>query len=79
MSEVAGKRPRDGRLRLALRLATMIRTGTLTVVLPDGSSHRVAKSPEPSATIIIKDPRAAAWGWPRPIWTGCGTARKSAA
>jgi cyclopropane-fatty-acyl-phospholipid synthase len=58
MSEVAGKRPRDGRLRLALRLATMIRTGTLTVVLPDGSSHRVAKSPEPSATIIIKDPRA---------------------
>jgi 2-polyprenyl-3-methyl-5-hydroxy-6-metoxy-1,4-benzoquinol methylase len=58
MTDLAGPRPRDGRLRLALRLAKMIRTGTLTVVLPDGSSHRVVKSPEPSATIVIKDPRA---------------------
>jgi cyclopropane-fatty-acyl-phospholipid synthase len=58
MDDIAEPRPRDGRLRLALRLAKMIRTGTLTVVLPDGTSHRVAKSPEPSATIIIKDPRA---------------------
>ncbi len=58
IGETAGPRPRDGRLRLALRLAKMIRTGTLTVVLPDGSSHRVVKSPEPSATIVIKDPRA---------------------
>jgi cyclopropane-fatty-acyl-phospholipid synthase len=58
MSDLAAPRPRDGRLRLALRAAQMIRTGTLTVVLPDGTAHRVVKSPEPSATIIIKDPRA---------------------
>jgi cyclopropane-fatty-acyl-phospholipid synthase len=55
---LASARPRDHRLRLALRLAQMIRTGTLTVVLPDGSAHRVVKSAEPSATIVIKDPRA---------------------
>ncbi len=58
MTDLSAPRPRDGRLRLALRAAQMIRTGTLTVVLPDGTAHRVVKSPEPSATIIIKDPRA---------------------
>jgi cyclopropane-fatty-acyl-phospholipid synthase len=58
MSDLAAPRPRDGRLRLALRAAQMIRTGTLTVVLPDGTAHRVVKSAEPSATIVIRDPRA---------------------
>jgi cyclopropane-fatty-acyl-phospholipid synthase len=58
ISDLSAPRPRDGRLRLALRAAQMIRTGTLTVVLPDGTAHRVVKSPEPSATIVIKDPRA---------------------
>ena len=58
MSDMAAPRPRDGRLRLAIRLAQLIRAGTLTVVLPDGGSHRVARSPEPLATIVIRDPRA---------------------
>jgi cyclopropane-fatty-acyl-phospholipid synthase len=58
MTDLSAPRPRDGRLRLALRAAQMIRTGTLTVVLPDGTAHRVVKSAEPSATIVIKDPRA---------------------
>ncbi len=50
--------PRDRRLRLALRLAHMIRVGTLTVVMPDGSAHRVARSPFPVATVALKDARA---------------------
>jgi cyclopropane-fatty-acyl-phospholipid synthase len=51
--------PRDRRLRLALRMAAMIRVGQITVILPDGSTHRVAVTAEPAATMIIKDPRAA--------------------
>jgi cyclopropane-fatty-acyl-phospholipid synthase len=50
--------PRDRRLRLALRMAAMIKVGQITVILPDGSTHRVAVTPEPAATMIIKDPRA---------------------
>ena len=50
--------PRDRRLRLGLRLAEMIRVGTLTVVLPDGSPHRVVRTAEPAATLIVKHPRA---------------------
>lgn len=51
--------PRNRWLRIALRMAEMIRVGTLTVVLPDGQSHRVVRSPSPAATIVIKDVRAA--------------------
>jgi cyclopropane-fatty-acyl-phospholipid synthase len=53
----ASETPRDRRLRLALGLARLIRVGTLTLVLPDGSTHRVAASPEPAATIVIRNPR----------------------
>ena len=51
--------PRDPRLRLALRLAHAIRVGTLTVVMPDGATHRVAVTPTPSATVVFRDARAA--------------------
>jgi cyclopropane-fatty-acyl-phospholipid synthase len=51
--------PRNRWLRLSLRLANMIRIGTLTVILPDGSTHVVRRSEEPHATIILKEPRAA--------------------
>ena len=51
--------PQDRRLRLGLKLAGMIRVGTLNVVLPDGSLHRVETGrPGPSATIVVRDPRA---------------------
>jgi len=50
--------PRDARLRLALHVASRIRVGTLTLVLPDGATHRVAASPEPAATVILRDARA---------------------
>ena len=53
-------RPRDRRLRLALRMAKMIRVGTLTLVLPDRSTHRIAASPEPAAMIVLHDARAIA-------------------
>jgi cyclopropane-fatty-acyl-phospholipid synthase len=51
--------PRNRWLRLSLRLAEMIRIGTLTVVLPDGTTHVVRRTEEPQATIILKEPRAA--------------------
>jgi cyclopropane-fatty-acyl-phospholipid synthase len=50
--------PRDPRLRLALHAASLIRTGSITVGLPDGSLHRVAVTPEPAATIVFREPRA---------------------
>ena len=50
--------PRDPRLRLALRVARLIRVGTLTVVMPDGTTHRVIASPEPVATVRLCDARA---------------------
>ena len=56
--EDSGAQPRDRRLRLALRLAGMIRVGTLTVVMPDGNSHRVVATDSPVATIVLKHPRA---------------------
>jgi len=52
-------RPRDRRLRLILGLANMIQVGQITLVLPDGSRHHVFKSATPSATMIIRDARAA--------------------
>ncbi len=58
LPEFATNLPRDRRLRLALRLARLIRVGTLTLVLPDGCSHRVAVTAEPAATLVIRDPRA---------------------
>jgi len=58
MMEYGTAPPRDPRLRLALRLARMIRVGTLTVVLPDGSSHRVVATEKPTATIVFRHPRA---------------------
>ena len=51
--------PRNRWLRVALRMAEMIRVGTLTVVLPDGRTQRVVRTPHPAATVVIKDPRAA--------------------
>ena len=50
--------PADRRLRLALRLAAMIKVGQLTLVMPDGQTHRVQKTDAPSATMVIKDPAA---------------------
>jgi len=50
--------PRDRRMRLAFRLGAMLRAGTLTLVLPDGSRRRFAASPEPSATVLLHDRRA---------------------
>ena len=51
--------PHDPRLRLVLRVASLIRAGTLTLVMPDGVTHRLVASPEPSATVVFRDPRAA--------------------
>ena len=51
--------PRDPRLRLALRLARAIRIGTLTVVMPNGATHRVVVTPSPAATVVFRDARAA--------------------
>ncbi len=58
MAEMAEAPPRDRRLRRALRLAAMIRVGRLNVVMPDGSSHLIAATEAPVATISLKDPRA---------------------
>ena len=52
-------KPRNRWLRLALRLAGMIKVGTLTVVLPDGSRHHVNATPLPVATIVLRHPSAA--------------------
>lgn len=54
--------PRDRLLRLALKLASMIRVGTLTVVMPDGGRHTVSAGPchsghNPSGTVVLKDRR----------------------
>lgn len=51
--------PRDKRLRLVLRLAGMMRAGSLTLHLPDGSTHRITRGAAPVATITIIRPRAA--------------------
>jgi cyclopropane-fatty-acyl-phospholipid synthase len=51
--------PRDRWSRVALKLASMIRCGHLTVVLPDGSTHRIdAPHDGPEATIVLKDRQA---------------------
>jgi cyclopropane-fatty-acyl-phospholipid synthase len=50
--------PRDRRLRLALRLADVIKTGSLTLVMPDGSTHHVAGTDGPAASLVLKHPRA---------------------
>ncbi len=51
--------PRDRWSRLALRLAAVIRCGRLTIVLPDGTSHRIAAVNEgPDATVVLKDKAA---------------------
>jgi len=50
--------PRDRSLRLAARLAGMIKTGSLTLVLPDGTTHRVTGADGPAATIVVQHPRA---------------------
>jgi cyclopropane-fatty-acyl-phospholipid synthase len=59
MDERVTIRPRNPWLRFSLRMAEMIRTGTLTVILPDGARHIVRRSAEPVATIILKHPSAA--------------------
>jgi cyclopropane-fatty-acyl-phospholipid synthase len=53
------KLPRDRRLRLLLSLARMIQVGQISLSLPDGSRHHVFKSASPSATMEIRDARAA--------------------
>ena len=50
--------PRDPRLRLLLEIAGQIRVGALTLVMPDGATHRLAASPLPAATVVIRDPCA---------------------
>jgi cyclopropane-fatty-acyl-phospholipid synthase len=56
MTALPSAAPRDRWLRLALKLAGVIRCGHLTVVLPDGSAHRVNAPHEgPEATVVIKD------------------------
>jgi cyclopropane-fatty-acyl-phospholipid synthase len=50
--------PKDRRFRLALRLARMTTRGHLTVVLPDGSVHRIDNAlPGPTAEVRLRDPR----------------------
>ncbi len=49
--------PADRRLRLLLRLARLIRCGTLTIVLPGGARHVIDAGPGPTATFIVKDAR----------------------
>jgi cyclopropane-fatty-acyl-phospholipid synthase len=58
LSPPASANPADRRLRRLVRLARLIRAGTLTLVLNDGSRHRVSAAPGPSATIVLKDLRA---------------------
>ncbi len=50
--------PRNRWLRLAIRAAEAIRAGQLTLVLPDGTSHRVVRGEAPAATIALRDARA---------------------
>jgi cyclopropane-fatty-acyl-phospholipid synthase len=50
--------PRDRWTRLGLAMANVISVGTLNVVLPDGSLHRVTRTPAPEATIVIRHPSA---------------------
>lgn len=50
--------PRNRWLRLAIRAAEAIRAGQLTLVLPDGAAHRVARGEGPAATIVLRDVRA---------------------
>ena len=57
--EMIAAPPRNRWLRVALRMAEMIQIGTLTVVLPDGSTHRVRRTASPAATLVLKDARAA--------------------
>jgi cyclopropane-fatty-acyl-phospholipid synthase len=58
MSQFAMAPPRNRWLRLAVQLATMIKAGTLTLMMPDGSSHHVCASAAPVATIVLKHPLA---------------------
>jgi cyclopropane-fatty-acyl-phospholipid synthase len=56
MNDLMAAPPRDRWLRIALKLASMIRCGKLTVVLPDGSTHRtIAPHEGPEATVVLKD------------------------
>ena len=60
-NEFAPAPPRDRRLRLGLRFARLIKAGTLTMVLPDGSLHRFeGEAPGPTATLIVRDARMVA-------------------
>ncbi len=60
-NEFAPAVPRDRRLRLGLRFARLIKAGTLTMVLPDGSCHRFeGGAPGPVATLIVRDARMVA-------------------
>jgi cyclopropane-fatty-acyl-phospholipid synthase len=58
-AEIATVPPRRSRaLRRAVRLAEMINVGSLTLELPDGSTHRIAASDGPHATVVLKHQRA---------------------
>jgi cyclopropane-fatty-acyl-phospholipid synthase len=39
-------------------MAAMLQVGTLEIVMPDGTRHRAVATPEPSATLILRHPRA---------------------
>jgi cyclopropane-fatty-acyl-phospholipid synthase len=49
---------RDRWTRLGLKMANVISVGTLTVLLPDGTHHRVVRTPTPEATFVIRDTAA---------------------
>jgi len=47
--------PRDNWSRLALKLVSAIRCGTINIVLTDGTHHRISAShPGPEATVILR-------------------------
>jgi len=56
--ESDGARPRDRRLRFLLGMAQMLEVGTLTMVMPDGSTHRAIATAAPEATIVIRQAAA---------------------
>ncbi len=55
----APAKPRDRWSRLALRFASVIRCGTINLVLPDGAHHRiVAAHSGPEATVVLRSGQA---------------------
>jgi cyclopropane-fatty-acyl-phospholipid synthase len=56
---ISAPAPRDRWSRLALQFARVIRRGRITLVLPDGTTHRIeAPHDGPDATVVVKDKAA---------------------